>query len=642
MMHGRWIASLVLVAAGVAAAGVGDPQVKTDHPWYPGELSCSTFERLFATQAELYQRATGKAVASDEDKALASWYWRNLNYFHCTEGNLDYWGKGWSGKGDMFCKEYWRGVFAFGYGLCYSTHHQWHGEMEKLLGPGRHRGAAVRGHHTFEVCLTGGEYGTGRWVLLDHDVSTVIFTPDGKRLMSLREVIADAGSRVARQVNKPARQHGWFAGGLSTGDLRAYRDYGVVYYAAGYAGPPPRVHLRAGESLCRYPAPGLRGGNTFVYWGINYRAGGVPGPQRELTWVNQPEKMYKATRPTVHKPGQARYANAVYDYRPDFASGKYAEGVIDESGQHVTFEFYTPYVIAAAPPKAAEGDKWGIYKPGCTGGLVIRGKMTCPVAVSTDQGGTWAKAPKPADGMDLTDLVKGHSQYWIRFGAGAKALAGTGLRMRTVCQCAPTVIPRLQAGKNTVTCAASGLAVVSAGPDLDQAAARVVAGKIPGASVTLELAAPRRAQAVHIYAASRQESGCPPKDCTYNIDCSIDGGKTWRPVLKDWKIIRSRPEPKDWWSHSFCHGDAPLPGVAGPVRVRFTNTGGQRFTRPEMHLIYKVKNTSPLKVTFAWESGGEVKTASHIYPPAAGKEDSSWTFDAGKDPKTLRVLYEAP
>src|SRR6476469_3802472 len=60
-----------------ALASVGDPQLKTDHPWYPGELSCSSFERLFHTQAEIYRRATGRGVASDEDKALASWYWRN-------------------------------------------------------------------------------------------------------------------------------------------------------------------------------------------------------------------------------------------------------------------------------------------------------------------------------------------------------------------------------------------------------------------------------------------------------------------------------------------------------------------------------------------------------------------------------------
>ena len=42
-----------------ANAGVGDPQVRTDHPWYPGELACSTFERLVKTQAVLYQRVVG-------------------------------------------------------------------------------------------------------------------------------------------------------------------------------------------------------------------------------------------------------------------------------------------------------------------------------------------------------------------------------------------------------------------------------------------------------------------------------------------------------------------------------------------------------------------------------------------------------
>ena len=78
-----------LLAPGRAAASVGDPQVKTDHPWYPGELSCSTFDRLFATQAELYKRVTGRTVATDEDKALASWYWRNLHYAHGEEGQGD-------------------------------------------------------------------------------------------------------------------------------------------------------------------------------------------------------------------------------------------------------------------------------------------------------------------------------------------------------------------------------------------------------------------------------------------------------------------------------------------------------------------------------------------------------------------------
>src|SRR5436190_4733606 len=77
------------LAAGAARADVGDPQVKTDHPWYPGELSCSTFDRLFKTEAEAYKRATGRGVDTDEDKALAAWYWRNTHYAHGEEGHQD-------------------------------------------------------------------------------------------------------------------------------------------------------------------------------------------------------------------------------------------------------------------------------------------------------------------------------------------------------------------------------------------------------------------------------------------------------------------------------------------------------------------------------------------------------------------------
>ena len=57
-----------LMALGLVAqafADVGDPQIRTDHPWYPGELAISTFERLFATQAAAYERVTGRRVDSD-------------------------------------------------------------------------------------------------------------------------------------------------------------------------------------------------------------------------------------------------------------------------------------------------------------------------------------------------------------------------------------------------------------------------------------------------------------------------------------------------------------------------------------------------------------------------------------------------
>ncbi len=139
-------------------AAVGDPQLKTDHPFYPGELSCSTFERLFATQAEVYKRATGRDVTTDEDKALASWYWRNTHYYHGEEGQRDCFSAGF--KGDKN-RDYWTGLFADGFALCGTTHAQWCAEMDALLGHCRSRVAGVAGHNSFEVFLTGGAYGQG-------------------------------------------------------------------------------------------------------------------------------------------------------------------------------------------------------------------------------------------------------------------------------------------------------------------------------------------------------------------------------------------------------------------------------------------------------------------------------------------------
>lgn len=642
MMRCILIVLTVLAAWNVAWAGSGDPQTKTDHPWYPGELSCSTFERLFKAQAAQYERVTGRKVVSEHDKALASWFWRNTNYHHCTCAALDLWDKG-PGKGtDITVREYWAGLFAYGYGLCYATHAQWNGEMAELLGPSRSRSMSVTGHTTFEVYLTGGAYGRGKWALLDHDVSTVFFTPDGKRLMGLKEVSDDLAALKKGKL-PDARQHGWLPGGLHPSDPGAYARYGAAQYASGYASVPPMVHLRAGETLRRYHQPGLEDGKTYAYWGINYNTKGIPGPERSRTWVNQPEKMYRSKTGSRWIPGQGRYSNAVYTYKPDFATGKYREGVVEEGADHVTFEFYTPYVIAAAPPARAAKEKWGIYKSGCTGGLVIGGKAACPVSVSTDQGKTWQKAGSASDGMDLTDMVKGHQQYFIRFGAAAKNLAGAGLTMRTVCQCSPTAVPRLKDGTNKVTFYSSGRAVISAGPNSDQAAAHLVAGKFASSSVTLELAAPRKARAVHRYAAARQESGSPPRTSGYNIRYSTDGGKTWKPVVADWRIIRRKPEPGDFWSQSFVHGDVPLGKVVGPVRVHFSNTGGRRFQRAEAHLVYEVANTSPVEVTYAWKEGasGEVRTASHTYPATAGREDSSWTIRTGRNVKTVWVEYAA-
>jgi hypothetical protein len=624
---------MTLVLLGLSAssglAAVGDPQTRTDHPFYPGELSCSTFERLFATQAALYQRITNRSVDSDEDKALASWYWRNINYWHGEEGKCDLFDTGFS-KTD-WNREYWAGLVAHGHSLCGTTHAQWNAEFNALLGHCRSRSVGVSGHNSFEVYLTGGAYGTGKWALLDHDISTVIFAPDGSRLLGINEIVPQI--KTLKNPNyKPERQRGWRVSGLHDDDAGGvYTSFKSAEYLAGYAGPPPRIHLRKGETLRRYLKPGLDDGKTFVYWGMNYKEGGIPGPARSRTWVNQPEKMYGAKRDTGHKDGQARYGNAVYTYTPDFTSDAFKEGVVAANDVQVTFEFNSPYIIAATP---ANDSKWGIYERGATNGLVVSGKGAT-AQISTDLGKTWSEAtPLPAD---LTDFAKGHHQYWLRINAQAP-LRDSGLSIRTVCQLNPQLIPHLRDGVNKIAYESSNLAHVSAGPNKDQAEAHVVDGKIGSSTVTVELHTPRGEKATRLYAASWQASGNPPAATKYQIEYSLDGGRSWKPIVKDWQIVRRPEEPKDFWSQSFAWGDVELPKTTAPVRVRFKNDGGKSYRKVEAHLAYEVENPSPCTITYGWKNTKGEQTATHIYDKP---RDDSWSIDAGQNVQTLWVEYAA-
>jgi len=614
----------------LAHAGVGDAQIGTDHPWYPGELNLSTFERLFATQARQYERVTGAVPQTDEEKALAAWFFRNTHYAHGEEGAEDWWDAGFGKGKDTRSREYWTGLFAHGFGLCGTTHSQWTAELQALLGHGRARGVGVAGHNSLEVFLTGGAYGSGRWAMVDHDLSTVIFDKSGAALLGLDAISADY-KKLSDRTNAPERQRGWLVCGLHAGDGASYASYSVAEYHAGYAGPPPMVHLRRGETLRRYFEPGLEDGKTFVFWGRNYKQGGIPGPERSRTWVNQPEAMHGTKNGTAHVTGQARFANAVYVYQPDF-SGAYREAVVSETADAITFEFHTPYIIAATPPN--DGD-WGIYDAGGRNGLVLHGAAQCPVAVSVDGGHTWHEAGGFKDGLDLTDQVKGHRQYHLRLGAGAKQLADSNLTITTVCQAAVGVLPRLQDGGTRIEFAASGHALQSAGPTLAQARPCVIEGGFDTPRVTLQLATPRNEPVRAIHAAAHIASSSPPNpDIKYHIDCSLDSGKTWLPVVRDWQIVRQGVEPRDFWSQSLCYGTIKLPAgaTATQAQLRFRNDGGKKYLRAEAHLEYAVPDTDALRVTYAWQNDQGPHQASHDFA-----NNTPWQLPTGRDVKTRWV-----
>jgi hypothetical protein len=464
-----------------------------------------------------------------------------------------------------------------------------------------------------------------------------VFDPRGTSLLSIPEVRADWRRLTSRQF-AAGKQNGWLVCGLHPDDGAVYQRYEVAEYLAGYSGPPPLVYLRRGETLRRYVEPGLEDGKTFVFWGRNYGTAGVPGPERSLTWVNQPERMHGSRDGTGFHPGQARFANAVYVYRPDF-DGAYREGVIDESDDHVTFEFYTSYIIAATPPDDSD---WGIYERGCKNGLVVDGSARCGVAVSVDQGLTWRQCGRLREGLNLTDVVKGRRQYFIRFEASATNLAGSGLTMTTVCQANSSIIPRLKEDGTRVEFAASGHAVISAGPNLDQAKAHVIAGGFGTPGVTLELKTPRGEPAVAIHAVAHILSGNPPDPgIKYQIECSTDAGKNWRTIGRDWSITRRGDEPADFWSQSFCWGSADIEGDRA-VQVRFRNDGGKAYARCEAHLVYRAAAADATRVTFAWDDAAGRHRDSHVVEAvgaAAGKH-VTWDIPSATRATTRWVEFE--
>jgi hypothetical protein len=292
-------------------------------------------------------------------------------------------------------------------------------------------------------------------------------------------------------------------------------------------------------------------------------------------------------------------------------------------------------VIAAAP---ANDKPWGIYDKGAKNGLVVRGEGDVRMSISLDRGQTWHAGGKLGDNPDLTDLAKGHRQYWLRLHAGAKALAKSKLTITTVCEANAAVMPHLKDGGSEVRFEASGRALVSAGPNLPQARGHVVAGKFDSPAVTLELSTPRGELIGRVFAAAHVRSSNPPDPkVKYQIEASFDGGKTWEPVAKDWSINRQGDEPKDFWSQSLCWGDRQGARGAKTVRVRFRNDGGKQYARAEVHLSYELPRKDAMRVTFAWSDTDGDHEKAHTFTGA--KDEKAWAVPTGKKVRTKWVEF---
>ena len=132
-------------------------------------------------------------------------------------------------------------------------------------------------------------------------------------------------------------------------------------------------------------------------------------------------------------------------------------------------------------------------------------------------------------------------------------------------------------------------------------------------------------------------SSPPSPEVKYRIEYSADGGKVWKTMIGDWTIARQGEEPKDFWSQSFCYGSTETDGGAdGKVRVRFSNNGGKKVLRAELHLIYATESEDATEVTFAWRDSVGEHVGSHTFSP---REAESWLLPTGNEVETKWVEF---
>jgi hypothetical protein len=196
----------------------------------------------------------------------------------------------------------------------------------------------------------------------------------------------------------------------------------------------------------------------------------------------------------------------------------------------------------------------------------------------------------------------------------------------------------LKDGGSEVRFEVSGKALVSAGPGISQALPHVMEGKFDSPDVTMELRTPRGEAIADVYALAHVRSSNPPDPAVkYQIEMSVDGGKTWRAVAKDWSIARLGDDPGDFWSQSFCWANTTVESkqTVSAVRVRFRNNGGKQYSRAEIHAAYRVPKADPTEVTFCWSDDNGDHTAFHEFKGKTGEQP--WTIQTGKRVQTKWV-----
>ena len=264
---------------------------------------------------------------------------------------------------------------------------------------------------------------TGKWALLDHDLSTVVF--DDRR----RGAAVDP--RGPRRLEAPHRPQpsgprsstaGWSAGCTPAtagvyAQLRGRRVPRRLRRAAADGPPAPRR-----DAAPLPPAgPGRRQDVRLLGPQLQHRRRPRPGAVADLGQPAGGDARLAARGPAT-SPARPASPTPSTPTSPTSPAATTARG----SSRRTTAASSSSSPRPTSSPRRRRTTPTGASTSRAAAtAWSCEGKATCPVAVSTDRGATWQDCGTFADGLDLTDRVKGRRQYWLRFHAGAKELAGT-------------------------------------------------------------------------------------------------------------------------------------------------------------------------------------------------------------------------
>lgn len=500
----------MLAAATAAAAQVGDPQLETDDPFYPGEGAMSTPSRAVNHALRIPRGALGSA--SNRDKLIRLFLWRAEHYAHLYSPavyNLPGVQPDPSADNPLMTDyDAMRALFSYAWGLCGTNHAQMRPFVEALGWTDRRR--ALVGDTGYEVFVDGG------WRYVNTDQYTLHFLTNdpAAHFASLDQVIGTSHHYIEWNPDlglgyrlPQANTHGGYQDfngvtGVVPNRSLQWRDYyqnvwkpittgtgNYKMYGEGYTAAPVACRLKRGETFTRWFAPtgvaadlGLPG---LLFWGYNggNLGAGDNGPYAEWSFVqNAPARDEDAGGPEESR-GRQRWGNACFDWQPSLAAGEHLDGAAAVTGTLATggtpalrasgpavlvLEHYSPYAIAARPSDGRDPANTA------SDGAVLSASAvgTIGVEVSVNAGASWTPGGTlsgPTARLDFTDLVKGRNGYLLRLsfddGEGLDSL-----RLRTITMLSWAVYPNLKSGTAQVTYTAGRSGAIDLSPDLWSAA----------------------------------------------------------------------------------------------------------------------------------------------------------------------------